>query len=66
MNIVKSAVYTVELKNILGQTVITQDLGFLSQGPTSFEFNVSNLKSGVYFYTVNAGALSQTKKMIVD
>ena len=66
MNVVKNAEYSVEVMNMLGQVVLAQELGNLAQGPTSFEMNVSDFQSGVYFYTVKSGALSQTKKMIVD
>lgn len=66
MNVVKSGEYSVEVMNMIGQVVITKSLGNLTQGPTSFEMNVSDLQSGVYFYTVKSGALAQTKKMIID
>ena len=66
MNVAKSGVYTVEVMNMIGQVVSTVELGNLGQGPTSFELNVSDLQSGVYFYTVRSGGLFQSKKMIVD
>jgi len=66
MNVAKSGVYTVEVMNMIGQVVSTLELGNLGQGPTSFELNVSDLQSGVYFYTVRSGGLFQSKKMIVD
>ena len=66
MNVAKSGVYTAEIMNMIGQVVSTVELGNLGQGPTSFELNVSDLQSGVYFYTVRSEGLSQSKKMIVD
>jgi hypothetical protein len=66
MNVVKSGKYTVEVMNMLGQVVLTQELGNLGQGPTSFELNVSDYQAGVYFYTVKSGSLAQSKKMIID
>jgi hypothetical protein len=66
MNVAKSGEYSVEVMNMIGQVVMTKDLGNLGQGPTSFEFNVSDLQSGVYFYTVRSGGLFQSKKMIID
>ncbi|MFZ0454099.1 MAG: T9SS type A sorting domain-containing protein [Ignavibacteriaceae bacterium] len=57
----------VELKvyNILGKEIMTlvnekQETGIYEVG-----FNSSYLSSGIYFYTVNAGSYSETKKMII-
>jgi hypothetical protein len=66
MNVAKSGVYTVEVMSMIGQVVYTLELGNLGQGPTSFELNVSDLQSGVYFYTVRTEGLFQSKKMIID
>ena len=55
---------TVEISNIVGQTVHTIDAGTI-HGNMSVDVDVSNLTSGVYFYTVEAGKEAITKKMIV-
>jgi hypothetical protein len=37
----------------------------MQAGSYEVEFDASNLTSGFYFYTLNAGEFSQTKKMIL-
>jgi aminopeptidase N len=43
-------------------TLVNQDK---SIGSYEVDFNASNLPSGIYFYTLNAGEFSQTRKMIL-
>lgn len=47
-----------EIKKILADNI----------GPGEYEivFNAANLSSGVYYYTLNAGSYSETKKMVVS
>ncbi len=66
MNVVISGDYTVEVLNMLGQVVIYKDLGKLQTGVNSVELNISNLTSGVYFYTVKTNGASVSKKMIIE
>ena len=35
----------------------------LSAGSFQYDFNASNLASGMYFYTLTAGEFKETKKM---
>jgi|GEM_PF-1348576 len=56
--------------DILGQQVSTLVNGNLAAGSHQFEFNASNLNSGVYFYRVDAAGVdgtnfSSVKKMIL-
>ena len=56
---------SVEVTNMLGQMVYTQNAGTIN-GTMNVELNASELEAGVYFYTVRVGADSVTKKMIVE
>jgi hypothetical protein len=37
----------------------------MEAGPKSFQFNASNLTSGVYFYKLVAGSFVSSKKMLL-
>jgi hypothetical protein len=50
--------------NMLGQEVVTLVNDQLSSGAHEIEFNASELPSGIYFYTLQAGNLNITKKMV--
>jgi hypothetical protein len=56
---------SIEIFNLLGQTITAVDLGGLDAGYHTFEYDASDLASGVYFYRVKAGELSDIKKMIL-
>jgi hypothetical protein len=51
---------------MMGQVVMTVDAGVAQPGMNRIKFDVSNLTSGAYFYTVKAGTSSVSKKMIVE
>ncbi|HSR18609.1 MAG TPA: T9SS type A sorting domain-containing protein, partial [Ignavibacteriaceae bacterium] len=57
----------VELKvfDILGNEVAVLLNEFKSAGEHKIEFDASNLSSGIYFCRLTAGALVQTKKMVL-
>jgi len=38
----------------------------MTAGKYSIDFDASKLSSGVYFYKLNAGNYSETKKMIIQ
>jgi hypothetical protein len=57
---VKLSVY-----NAIGQVVSVLEDGFKSAGNYSVTFNASNLSSGLYFYKIEAGQFSQTRKMML-
>lgn len=54
-----------KISNTLGQVVYSESINNKALGHT-FEFDVTNYKSGIYFYTVEIGNSSITKKMIVQ
>ncbi|RLD31354.1 MAG: hypothetical protein DRI83_12555, partial [Bacteroidetes bacterium] len=56
---------SMELSNITGQVVMTQNKGFVNAGLHEFRIDVSELGAGTYFYTVNAGDSKVTKRMLV-
>jgi len=58
-----SSPVTVEVSNIMGQTIYT--LNSTVNGTKEIELNSNNMEAGVYFYTVTIGEQSITKKMIV-
>jgi hypothetical protein len=55
----------VMLVNMMGQTVQTLPARTLQAGANEITLDVSSLPAGVYFYTVEAGNETITKKMIV-
>ncbi len=56
---------SVALTNMMGQTVKTLPARTMQAGSNSVSINVNDLTPGVYFYTVEAGNETITKKMIV-
>ncbi|MFC2088039.1 T9SS type A sorting domain-containing protein [Calditrichota bacterium] len=52
------------VSNMLGQEVVTLVNDQLTAGSYEIEFNASDLPSGIYFYTLQAGNLKITKKMV--
>jgi photosystem II stability/assembly factor-like uncharacterized protein len=51
--------------NALGQTIKVLGDEFKKAGNYSFNFNASDIPSGIYFYKLDAGQFSQIKKMIL-
>jgi hypothetical protein len=66
INLDKSANVSIDIINITGQKVYTYNYGTLSAGTHTVTISSSNLTSGIYFYTVQAGNATTTKKMIVE
>ena len=56
---------TLKVFNPLGQEVATLYKNILSAGLHQFTFNANGLPSGVYFYRIDAGSFTQTKKMML-
>jgi len=61
----KSSEVTLKVFNILGEEVATLVSDRLSAGSYSYEWNASNLASGVYLYRLEAEGFVQTRKMIL-
>ncbi len=55
---------SIKVYNIFGQEVATVFQGFQKSGSYIANFDASRLASGVYFYRLQAGQFSQTKKMM--
>ncbi len=62
----QSSRVTLDLFSILGEKVNTLISGNLKPGFHSIDFSADNLSSGVYFYRLNTGYNSITKKMIIS
>jgi hypothetical protein len=54
---------TLKVYNVLGSEVATLVNQQLTAGSYKFDFNASNLASGIYLYELKAGSYSQIKKM---
>jgi hypothetical protein len=54
-----------KIYNILGQEIVTLTDKSLPAGSHSVNFNASDLRSGVYIYSLSAGNFVQTRKMIL-
>ncbi len=51
--------------DVLGKEVATLVNNFLNAGQYNFQFNASNLASGIYLYRLEAGSFTQTNKMLL-
>ena len=56
---------SVKVYNVLGNVVTTLQNGFQTAGEYSVTLDGSNLASGVYFYKIEAGEFTATKKMLL-
>ena len=56
---------SIKIYNELGKEVSTLVNETKSAGTYEVEFNASNLSSGVYYYKLQAGSFTETKKMIL-
>ncbi len=61
----KSGYVSLKVYNALGQEVASLVNGIKEAGIHSIEFNAVNLNSGIYFYKLEAGNISQVKKMML-
>jgi len=60
----KSGVINLSISNILGQVVHQESVN--NSAPIhTFDVNVSNLESGIYFYTIEIGNSSVTNKCLL-
>ena len=61
----KTSEVSLKVFNILGEEVTTLVSDRLSPGSYSYEWDASNLASGVYLYRLQAGDYVETRKMIL-
>ncbi len=65
INLTQSSNVTIDIYNTLGTKVVSYNKGNLTAGKHTITIDGSDLASGLYFYTVNSGGKSVTRKMIV-
>jgi hypothetical protein len=51
--------------DVLGREVATTIFEDLPAGNHSYQWNAANMPSGVYFYRLQAGSFTETKKLIL-
>ncbi len=56
---------TLSVFNILGQKVLEENYGVMSAGTYDINIDMKDFASGMYFYTIVAGTLSRTGRMIL-
>ncbi len=62
----KGSLVTLKVFDILGQEVATLvNNSNLAAGNYTYDFNASNIPSGIYFYRLSAGEFSDVKKMLL-
>jgi hypothetical protein len=61
----KSGEVSLKVFNILGEEVATLVSERLSTGSYSYEWDASNLASGIYLYRLQAGDYVETRKMVL-
>ena len=61
----ESGNYSLRIYNMLGQEVAVLLSDQVSAGTHTFNFDASNLTSGIYFYNFSGNNYSQTKKMML-
>jgi hypothetical protein len=65
LDVIQSAAIRLQVYDVIGKSIIVDDLGVQPQGVRRIPLNVSSLSSGFYLVTVTAGAYSGTCRMIV-
>ncbi len=65
VNTTRAGTLALSVNNLIGQQVYSQAKVANAAGAYVFKLDVSQLKPGIYFYTVTAGNKSVSKKMIV-
>jgi len=61
----QSSFVTLEVFNAIGESVGVLVSEELNAGTYNYDWNASNLTSGIYFYTIQAGEFVETKKMLL-
>jgi hypothetical protein len=58
-------IVTLKIYDILGNEIATLINEEKQPGVYEVEFNATNLPSGIYFYKLQAGPFTETKKMLL-
>jgi len=61
----QSEYVTLKIFNILGNEIHTLIDGYKSAGTHEITFNAHNMATGIYFYRLQAGSITETKKMLL-
>ena len=61
----EAGLVTLKVFNLLGEEVSTLINRELVSGVYEVDFNAAHLSTGIYFYTINTGNFSATKKMML-
>jgi hypothetical protein len=64
-NLASSEDVTLKVFNLMGQEVAELVNGRMNAGPHNVEFDAETLSSGIYYYKLEAGEFTQTKKMLL-
>jgi hypothetical protein len=64
-SLINAATVEFTVTDLMGKIVERQELGTLSSGDHTIDFEAGNLAGGIYYYTVSANGKSTTKKMSV-
>lgn len=64
-SIAKDAMVNISVYNAIGEKVATLVNGLQQAGRYEVNFNASNLTSGIYFYSIEAGEFKSVKKMLL-
>ena len=65
LSLIKSNNVAINVTNLMGQIVSSENLGTKSMGMHKLAIDATNLTSGIYFVTVKVGNSTSTSKMIV-
>ncbi|MFZ1280774.1 MAG: T9SS type A sorting domain-containing protein [Ignavibacteriaceae bacterium] len=64
-NIPNGSLVTLKVYDILGKEIVTLVNESKQAGSYNVQFDASNLSSGVYFYSIQAGDFFESRKMIL-
>ncbi len=62
----EAAQVSLEVRNVLGQIVATENYGMMSAGRNSIRFNANGFSSGAYFYTFRIGTNIHSGKIMIQ
>ncbi|MCL4538755.1 MAG: T9SS type A sorting domain-containing protein [Bacteroidetes bacterium] len=65
VSLARSGMMSLKIYNVLGELVKVVDQGYKAPGAYTYDVNMNNFASGVYFYTLRQGSSFMAKKMIL-